>query len=98
MYRYVHEVSQDDVIDMSFYFELIIGLTVIHFVMLMITAQWPCCTSSQFYPRIFCKGVNYLVTFNGFGLIGALIYFRFSHAGKVCSGDYLEELYGSDYE
>ena len=83
---------------MTFYFELIIGLTVIHFIMLVISTQWPCCMNSSTYPRIFCKGVNYLVTLNGFGLLAALVYFRFSHPGKVCSGTFLQQIYGAEFE
>ena len=97
-YYYLQVIQEEDVTDMSFYFELVIGITVIHFILMILTAQWPCLVNSDLYPRILCKGFHYLMILNGIALIGALAYFRFSHGGRVCSGDYLVEEYGTEYQ
>ena len=97
-YFYLQVIQEEDVTDMSFYFELVNGLTIIQFVLTLLTAQWPCLVSSDLYPRNLCRVFHLLVLFSGIGLIAALALNRFSHEGRVCAGDYLVEEFGEEYE
>lgn len=95
--QYVHLNNRDNINNVTFRFEIVIGLMVINFFLVLVTAQWPCLVKIQCYPKKLCSIIYYFVVVATMTLAGFIAYFRFSHGGRVCSGEYLHEIYGKDY-